>query len=164
MARPLFGLLIVIAAFAQAAVLPVVLPIEIVPNVVLVLIFLWSLRRGVGEAVVWAFGAGILLDLLALDPLGLNGLALLPAVLLGPLARRRFFQSGLIVPILAAGLATMIGGLALLGLRGLVVGPAVPVAAAVRVIFPQAILNALLVPPLYLVTGWLDRRLLEAQP
>jgi rod shape-determining protein MreD len=164
MARPLFGLLIVIAAFAQAAVLPVVLPIEIVPNLVLVLIFLWSLRRGVGEALVWAFGAGILLDLLALDPLGLNGLALLPAVLLGPLARRRFFQSGLIVPILAAGLATMVGGLELLGLRGLVVGPAVPASAAVRVIFPQAILNALLVPPLYLVAGWLDRRLLEAQP
>jgi rod shape-determining protein MreD len=164
MARPLFGLLLVVAAFAQAAVLPVALPIEVAPSLVLVLLFLWSLRRGVGEAVVWAFGVGLLLDLLALDPLGLNGLALLPAVLLGPPARRRFFQSGLIVPILLAGLATVGGGLALVGLRGLVAGGAVPPDAALRVIVPQALLDALLVPPLYLVSGWLDRRLLEAQP
>jgi rod shape-determining protein MreD len=164
MARPLFGLLLTIVAFLQAAVLPVVLPIEVAPNPVLILIFLWSLRRSVGEAVAWAFGVGILLDLLALDPLGLNGLALLPAVLLGPLARRRFFQSGLIVPIVLVGVATVVGGLLLVGLRGLAVGPALPVAAALRVVVPQALLNALLVPPLYLIVGWLDRRLLEAQP
>ena len=164
MARPLFGLLLLIAAFIQAAVLPFVLPIEVAPSLVLVLIFLWSLRRGVGDAVVWAFGVGILLDLLALDPLGLNGLALLPAVLLGPLARRRFFQSGLVVPILVVGVVTVVAGLALIGLRGAVGGSAVPVAAALRVIVPQALLNALLLPPLYLIVSWLDRRLLEAQP
>jgi rod shape-determining protein MreD len=163
MARPLFGMLLLIAAFVQAAVLPYVLPIEVAPNLVLILIFLWSLRRGVGEAVIWAFGIGILIDLLALDPLGLNGLALLPAVLLAPLSRRRFFQSGLVVPILVVGVATFVGGLALLGLRGLIVGPAVPAAVAVRVIVPQALLNALLVPPLYVLVGWLDRRLLETQ-
>ena len=161
MARPLFGLLLLIAAFSQAAVLPLVLPIEVAPSLVLVLIFLWSLRRGAGEAVVWAFGVGILLDLLALDPLGLNGLAMLPAVLLGPVARRRFFQSGLVVPILVVGVATLTSGLALIALRGAVVGPVVPIAAAFRVIIPQALLNALLIPPLYLIVSWLDRRLLE---
>ena len=162
MARPLFAMLLTIAAFVQAAVLPVVLPIEVAPNLVLILIFLWSMRRGVGEAVVWVFGVGILLDVLALDPLGLNGLAMLPAVLLGPPARRRFFQSGLVVPILVIGVATVVCGLLLLGLRGAIVGPAVPVASALRVIVPQALLNALLLPPLYAIVGWLDRRLLEA--
>jgi rod shape-determining protein MreD len=162
MARALFGLLLVAAAFAQAAVLPVLLPIETTPNLVLVLIFLWSLRRGVGEATVWAFGAGILLDLLALDPLGLNGLALLPTVLLAPLGRRRFFQSGLVVPIVVVGIATVVSGLLLLVLRSAIVGPVVPLSAAVRVVFPQAALNALLAPPFYLVTGWLSRRLQEA--
>jgi rod shape-determining protein MreD len=162
MARAYFGLLLVAAAFAQAAVLPVLLPIETTPNLVLVLIFLWSLRRGVGEAIVWAFGAGILLDLLSLDPLGLNGLALLPTVLLAPLARRRFFQSGLVVPIVVAGIATLISGLLLLALRGAIVGPPLPAPAAIRVVLPQAALNALLVPPFYFATGWLSRRLQEA--
>jgi rod shape-determining protein MreD len=103
-----------------------------------------------------------LLDLLALDPLGLNGLALLPTVLLAPLGRRRFFQSGLIVPIVTVGIATVVSGLLLLVLRGAIVGPPVPLSAAVRVVFPQAALNALLAPPVYLVTGWLSRRLQEA--
>jgi rod shape-determining protein MreD len=162
MARALFGLLLIAGAFAQAAALPVLLPIESTPNLVLLLIFLWSLRRGIGEAIFWTFGAGILLDLLALDPLGLNGLALLPTVLLAPLGRRRFFQSGLVVPILVAGVATVVSGLLLLFLRSAIVGPVVPMSAAARVVVPQAALNALLVPLFYLVTGWLSRRVPEA--
>jgi len=139
-------------------VLPEVLPIEIAPGPVLVLIFLWSAKRGVQEAAFWAFGIGMLLDLLALDPLGANGLALLGAVLLGVASRRRFFQSGLVVPIVLAMVATVLYGVILLGLRGAIDGAAVPPESALRVILPQALLNGLLVPLLYPISGWLGRR------
>jgi rod shape-determining protein MreD len=163
MARLTVALLLVSAAFAQAAVLPIAWPLEVAPNVVVALLFLWSLRRGVREAVAWAFGMGVLLDLLALDPLGANGLALLPAVLLGPPARRRFFQSGLVVPIVLAGCATAASGVVLVVLRGAVGDEPVALTTALRVIVPRAIMGALLVPLLYPLTGWLDRRLLEAR-
>ena len=64
-----------------------------------------GLERGAGSArraCSGRFGIGILLDTLALDPLGANALALLPVVLLGGCPVERFFHSGLIVPIVAA--------------------------------------------------------------
>ncbi len=163
MARTTFGALLVVAAFAQAAILPEVLPIEIVPGPVLVLVFLWSAKRGMQEAAFWAFGAGMLLDLLALDPLGANGLALLGAVLLGMASRRRFFQSGLVVPIVLAMVASLLYGLMLLGLRGAIDGVAFGPSGAARVLVPQALLNGLLVPVFYPIVGWLGRRV-EVRP
>jgi len=158
MSRTTFGLLLVCAAFAQAAILPEVLPIEIVPGPVLVLIFLWSAKRGMQEAAFFAFGIGLLLDLLALDPLGANGLALLGAVLLGMASRRRFFQSALVVPIVLAMFASLVYGMMLLGLRGAIDGVELEPAAAIRVLVPQALLNGLLVPVLYPIVGWLGSR------
>lgn len=158
MSRTIFGVLLVVAVFAQAAVLPDVLPIEIVPGPVLVLIFLWSARRGVQEAAFWAFGIGLLLDLLALDPLGANGLAMLGAVVLGGASRRRFFQSALVVPVVLAMAASLLYGLVLLGLRGALDGTDVSPASAMRVLAPQALLNGILVPVLYPIAGWLGSR------
>jgi len=158
MARTTFGALLVFAAFAQAAILPEVLPIEIVPGPVLVMIFLWSAKRGLQEAAFWAFGAGILLDLLALDPLGANGLALLGAVILGTASRRRFFQSALVVPIVLAMAASLLYGLMLLGLRNAIDGVALQPTGAIRVLVPQALLNGILVPVLYPIAGWLGSR------
>jgi hypothetical protein len=59
-------------------------------------------------------------------------------------------------------LATIAHALTLTLLRGLADGGAMPPAEAVlRLAFVQALLNALLVPPLYLVAGWVDRSLPE---
>jgi hypothetical protein len=37
-----------------------------------------------------------------------------------------------------------------------------PLAAALRLIVLQALLNSLLVPPLYLLAGWMDRKVVTA--
>ena len=158
MSRTVFGALLVVFAFAQAAVLPEVLPIEIVPGPVLVLIFLWSSKRGVQEAAFWAFGIGLLLDLLGLDPLGANGLAMLGAVVLGGASRRQFFQSALVVPIVLAMAASLLYGLVLLGLRTTLSGVDLSPSSSLRVLVPQALLNGILVPLLYPIAGWLGRR------
>ncbi len=162
MARPLFALLLLVAALIQATILPALGPIAVLPNLVLVLLLVWSALRGIGEGLVWVFGAGLLLDLLTMDPIGTNGLALLPVALFAGLARRRFFHSGMVFPLLLAMLATGAHALILTLLRGIGDGGAMlPAVAVARLAFLQALLNALLVPPLYLVAGWMDRWAVE---
>jgi rod shape-determining protein MreD len=157
MTRPVFGLLLVAAALLQTALLPRWQLLAVTPVLVLVLLLGWSAYRGMAEALMWVFAAGLLLDVLALDRLGANALALLPVVLLGGLARGRFFHSALVFPMCLAFVATFAYVAALLALRGLL-GEGGDMAQALgRVTLLQALLNALLVPPVFGFLGWLQR-------
>jgi rod shape-determining protein MreD len=157
MTRPVFGLLLFAAALLQTALLPRWQVIAVVPGLVVVLLFAWGAYRGLPEALIWAFAAGLLLDILGLDRLGTNALALLPVALLGGLSRGRFFQSGLIFPMLLAIVATFAYVAVLLGLRGLVGEGGSMDQAIGRITVLQALLNALLVPIVFGLVGWLQR-------
>lgn len=158
MARPIFALLLLVAALVQATVLPALLPFGVMPNLVLVLLLVWVALRGVAEGLIWVLATGLLLDALAMDAIGTNGLALLPVALAAGLARRRFFHSGMIVPLILAVAATICHGLILTVLRGLESGGGMPALAAVfRLTLLQSLLNAVLVPPLYFVASRLNR-------
>lgn len=161
MARMFFVCLLVFAAFVQATVLPSLHVLAILPDVTLVLLLVWSALRGIAEGVVWAFGLGLLLDVIALDPFGANALALIGVAVLGGLARRRFFHSNLIVPIVVAVVATFVHALVLLLVRS-GQGTGLPLGAVMRVVFLQALLNSIFVPPLYLIAGVMDRRLVPS--
>lgn len=115
MARLLFGLLIVSTALVQATVIPRLNPLPVAPDFVFVFLFAWSGSRSLRESLFWVFGTGILLDVLALDPLGTNALALIEVPLLAGLARQRVLQANILVPMVLIGIATVIHGL-LLGL------------------------------------------------
>jgi rod shape-determining protein MreD len=157
MARMLFALLMIGAALVQATTLPAMNVLAVMPDVTLVLLLVWSALRGVPEGLVWAFGLGLALDVIALDPFGANGLALLGVAILGGLARRRFFHSNLVVPIVVAVAATFVHAFVLLLIRS-ADGSGLPLAAVMRLIFLQALLNSIFVPPLYLIAGMMDRR------
>lgn len=161
MARVFFALLLVSAALIQATILPNTRVLGVLPDLVLVLLLVWSAMRGVAEGAVWVFGTGLALDLLAMDRFGTNGLALLVVALLAGPARRRFFHSGLVVPIALTVVATVVHAVILLLLRS-GTGAALPLSAAFRLIVLQALLNSLLVPPLYLLAGWMDRKVVPA--
>ncbi len=157
MARSIFAVILLLAAFVQASFLPALFPFGVLPNLVLVLLLVWVALRGVTEGLVWVLGAGILLDALAMDPLGTNGLALLPVIAAG-LARRRFFHSSMIVPLILAVVATIFHGLILMFLRSFEAGGGLPpVMAVVRLTFLQSMLNAVLVPPFYAVASRVNR-------
>lgn len=157
MARLLFAGLLAFAVFLQTVILPSLNLIQVLPDVSLVLLLVWSAIQGVPEGLVWAFGLGILIDVLALDPMGTNALAFLGVALLGGLARRRFFQSNLVFPILLAVAATVVHAVVLLLLRSSD-GGGLPLASVSRFVFLQALLNSICVPPLYLVAGAMGRR------
>lgn len=158
MARVFFAMLVVMSALIQATLIPQLNPIQLQPNLVLVLVLIWTAAHGVGEGILWAAGVGFLLDLLAMDTLGTNGLGLLVVVLIGGLARRRFFQSGLVFPMLLTLVAAFVGPLIVLVVRDLAGAAPVGLQPALRILVPQALLAMIVVPPLYLVGAVLDRR------
>jgi rod shape-determining protein MreD len=162
MARIFFALCMLSAALVQATILPSLDLLEVLPDVTLVLLLVWSALRGAPEGLIWAFGFGMFIDILALDPLGTNGLALLGVALLGGLARRRFFHSTLIVPIALAVVATIVHALVLLLFRS-GEGAGLPISSVFRLIFLQALLNSICVPPLYVVAGWMERRMVTSR-
>lgn len=162
MARILFALCLMSAALVQATILPSLDVIEVLPDVTLVLLLVWSALRGAPEGMIWAFGLGMFIDILALDPLGTNGLALLGVALLGGLSRRRFFHNTLIVPLALAVVATIVHALVLLLFRS-GEGAGLPISSVFRLIFLQALLNSMCVPPLYVVAGWMERRMVSSR-
>ena len=157
MTRPVFGLLLVIAAVLQTALLPRWQLLAVTPGLVVVLILAWSAYRGLPEALLWVFVAGLLLDILGLDRLGANALALLPVAMLGGLSRGRFFHSALVFPMVLAVIATFVYVGALLALRGALGEGGDPGQVFGRVTLLQSLLNAMLVPPIFGLLGWLQR-------
>lgn len=156
MPRIIFAMLLVVLALLQATVLPMVHLLSITPNLVLVSLLLWSAAREPREGLIWAFGAGIFLDLLTLSTLGGEALALLPVVLIGWLSRSRFFQSGLLFPLLMTLAASLAHDLVLVVLSPLL-GRHLAMVSIVRLGILGALLNSLFVPLLYLVVQVLDR-------
>jgi rod shape-determining protein MreD len=156
MGRLLFAILIVAALFFQATIWQEVGPLAVLPDLVMVLLLVWSAMRGVPEGLFWAFGLGLLIDVIALDPFGANALALIFVAVLGGLARRRLFHSNLVVPIVVAVFATFVHAFVLLILRGSD-GGGLGLSSIMHVVLLQALLNAIIVPPLYLIAGLMDR-------
>ncbi|CAN5807751.1 hypothetical protein BH20CHL4_BH20CHL4_12490 [soil metagenome] len=140
----------------QATVFPEASLISVMPDFTLVIVLIWSAVRGVQEGLIWAFATGILVDTIALDPLGANALALLPAVLLGGMAGQRFFHSGLIVPVLAALVATFLHAVLLLLVRS-AGGDSLSFGAVGRIVGLQSLLNMIIVPPVYLFASLAQR-------
>ena len=80
----------------------------------------------------------------------------LPVVLLGAISGRAFFQSNLIVPIVACVVATFLHALVLLLVRS-AGGTAISLAPLLRIIMLQTVLNVMIVPPIYLLGSLAQR-------
>jgi len=156
MARLCFAVILLAALVLQALVYPQLLTIRVFPNLVLVLLLCWSALRGLGEGAIWAVGAGLLFDAIALDPLGTNGLAFLAVVLLGMWAGRRFFQASIFMPIPIAIVATIVYAVIVLIIRA-GNGSGIPISALGPLLLLQALLNSLSVLLVYPVTRQLNK-------
>jgi rod shape-determining protein MreD len=155
-ARLVFALILIITAVAQSTVVPAINVIGVAPNLVLVLIVIWSSFYGAREGVIWAFCTGVLIDLLGMGMLGASSLALIPAALIGGLARRPLLQSGLVLPMVTVVGATLVS-VFVLSVVGAIVGQGYPLWVTIRLGALTAFLNTLMVPPLYLLLFVLER-------
>jgi rod shape-determining protein MreD len=103
-ALPLFLLIAVV----QTAVLPYFPLFGIVMQTPLLIVISWTLMQGLEEGLVWAFVAGLCVDLFSIGPFGATSLAYITAVLViyslqSLLPSGRFF-----LPIVYAALGTFI--------------------------------------------------------
>lgn len=154
--RAIFAATLLFLALLQTTVLPMARFLGIMPDLLLVLLLLWAATREPTEGLVWTFGIGLFLDLLTMSPFGSAALILLPVTIVGWFSRSRFFQSGLLFPMLMAIVATFAHGLAQTILAPLLGGHR-NLVALVQLSTLGALLNSLMVPPLYLYVQLLNR-------
>ncbi len=87
-ARVVLAVLIWLFALAQGPIIRAFLPLDVTPNIVLVVVTLWAGYQGLREGFAWAFVAGLFLDLLLFAPFGAHALAMMAVVLaLEPIRR-----------------------------------------------------------------------------
>ncbi len=128
------------------------------PDLVLLLVLAWAFLRGPAEGAVWAFIAGILLDLLSGGPFGGITLALLLASLLLAQQWGRELGSLFLQLFLLVLVGCFVYHLVLL-LTLAWTGHSVDWQYALaRVAAPSALLNAVLAPFVHRALAWLDRR------
>jgi rod shape-determining protein MreD len=156
---------------ALAVVLPLALlqataprPLGLVgvfPNLVVLAVVLWTLRRGLEEGLRWALLGGLLMDVLSTGPIGANLLAMLVATALAALTRRLLLgespplmvltlEAALAVFLLVQSAALMLSGWSLGGLHALETRMEAQLLAGLAGI-------ALLWLPLLLLDGWVGR-------
>ena len=144
------GLLIVVAAvLAQMSILPAFSILGVHPNLVIVLLVAWMSVRGGREALLLIPAAGLVQGLLDSQPLGLAMLALAPLILMTEVRELQLVESELLPALVLAALATLVyEGTNLLALA--VTGEQLHWLASVwDVLVPAAIVNVLLLVPVY---------------
>lgn len=150
-AIPLLALL----AIVQTSILPRFSIAGVEPQLLFVIPLAWGLLRGLEEGLVWAFIAGLWLDLFSLAPMGLSSLALMAAVAVPVLLQEVMPPRRLLVAAVMAGLGTIIYlllyviGLGLLG-RGIS-------ANGLAGLLPLILLHMVVVLPVYMLVQTLLR-------
>ncbi len=100
--------LMIVLAIIQAAVLPHFPALVLMPQMPFLFSLSRGLLRGINEGLLWAFIAGISLDLFSAGPLGLTSLSLMAAILIVIWIGRVLPPNRLLLPVLLSGLATII--------------------------------------------------------
>ncbi len=128
------------------------------PNLQLLVVIAWTLIGGSQEGLWWALIGGLWLDLLGGTPFGASALALLVSSYLVGVGASTIFRERLVIRILSGLTAGLVYGLVLLILLALTGRPTTWSVTFFRVIVPDAIYNALLLPVVYVIMLALGRR------
>lgn len=102
-AIPVMALLAII----QASILPRFPIAGVVPQVLFIVALVWGMLRGLEEGLIWAFIAGLFVDLFSLAPMGVSALAFMAGVT-PVLLQRALPPRRLLVAALLAALGTII--------------------------------------------------------
>lgn len=150
---PLLGAL----AILQSAVLPRFPVANVHPDLVMLMVVAWGLRRGNPQTLVWGFVGGFLLDLLSGLPWGGQTLPLLAVAGLAGLGGAGVFGQHFGIPLVAALVGTWLYyGLALL-ILGTLGRPLPPGPFLWQVLLPASLLNTLAMVAVFPLAGLLDR-------
>ena len=154
----LSALILAGGAILQSSLAPHLGVVGVKPGVVLPLVVAWSIIRGSSEGVMWGFVGGLLLDLLSGAPLGLSALTLMVVGFATNLGESNLFKSSLVLPLAAVFAASLLSdGMQVLFLQAL--GWDLNWLEAMgRVALPTAVLNAVIMPFVYIPLHWVGLR------
>lgn len=117
------------------------------PDLVLILILLWTITYGVGSGIIWAFIGGIWLDIFSGAPLGVSSLSLMIASIVSGTGSDFFTRDNVVVLVAAAILGSLVfafsylGILQLLGLFSVIEGTIQFGPSVENIVVPSMIYN-----------------------
>lgn len=148
---PLMALLLLV----QASVLPRVPILGFTPHLLLLVVISWTLLRGLETACVWAFVAGLFLDMFSIAPMGSTALIFMAVVFVVVGIQKSLPENRFFVPLLAGAAGTFVYLLLdFLLLR--LLGFALPWAAA-SALAPLILLHGLLILPVFWISYKLEQ-------
>jgi rod shape-determining protein MreD len=100
--------LMIFLGLVETAVLPHFPILGNTPQLALLAALSWGMLHGIEEGAIWAFFAGIFTDLFSISPMGVSSLAFMVGITAVLLATRALPTSRLLIPLILAGLSTLI--------------------------------------------------------
>ncbi|MBI5032517.1 MAG: rod shape-determining protein MreD [Chloroflexi bacterium] len=152
---PLLG----IVATVQVAWLPLIPIFGFKIDLALIVVVTWGLVGPIGEAALWGFIVGLLLDLASGLPFGIHTLTLTVVGLLVGLGQTTFFRGNLIAPPAMMVAATIVYNIFVLAILSLFNWNINWTDYLFRVILPTSLLNTLVGPLAYFPLQWLQQKL-----
>jgi rod shape-determining protein MreD len=127
------------------------------PDLMLLVVLIWSVVRGMEEGMVWGFIGGLIIDLFSGGPLGVTVLALLAVALLAGQPWGQGIGSSVIRLLLVTFVAVLVFHLILLIILSWTGYNVAWGWAILQVAGPSALLNASLSPFVQRPLNWLER-------
>jgi len=150
--------LLIVAVLLQSTVVTHIVVWGIFPDLPLLIVVSWALLRGARQGVVWGFIAGVALDVFSGAPFGAGTLSLIAAGFLAGMAEPAVFRSHLALPLAAAFVTTLVYDLLFIGVVHLSGGKVVWGDTILHLILPAAVLNAIVIPVVFVVIRWISKR------
>lgn len=158
MRLPLAALTVLLAVLLQSTLLGGLRLADGPLDLPLLLVIAWAVAGGAEEGLLWALLAGLATDLVSAAPFGVSALALVATVLAVRLLAGSTFTNSTFLPVIAGFVGTLAHGV-VLALVVQIAGWSMPwLPTLADVILPSAILNALLITPLYWIVSAIVRR------
>jgi rod shape-determining protein MreD len=150
--------LLIAIAILQTTIVPELAVWGVFADLPLLVVVSWSLLRGSREGIVWGFITGLTVDLFSGAPFGAATLPMVLVGLLSGLGQATIFRAHIALPLVVMFLATVFYDLLFLSIVRLSGYPVTWLESLLRLILPSALLNALLVPVVFVIMRWLSTR------
>lgn len=144
-AIPLMALLAVI----QSSVMPRFAIVGVVPQLLFIVALGWGMLRGLEEGLIWAFIAGVFVDLFSLAPMGISSLAFMAGVAGPVLIQHVLPPRRLLAAMILVALGTLIY-LAVYAILLRIFGFGVSIGGLAGLL-PLIIVHAVIILPIYLI-------------
>lgn len=145
------------AALVQTTLLSRISVVGAQPNLMLLVVLLWSVVRSVDEGLIWAFLGGLIVDVLSGGPLAGTAIALLAAAYVAGQSLGEQLGSQALRSMILTVLGTATYHLALLVVLDWTGHTVDWVFSLTRVAVPSVVLNGLLAPLVLQPVNWLER-------